>query len=80
MAIKIRRIKEIQNENFQKLLTKFYQKNRIINKDKFEMMAQDVVGSLFLAKNLKTDLLFPVIIKKYSLFSIFTVTPVLFML
>lgn len=59
MAIKIRRIKEIQNENFQKLLTKFYQKNRIINKDRFEMMAQDVVGSLYLSSNMKTQLLFP---------------------
>lgn len=59
MSIKIRRIKEIQNENFQKLLTKFYQKNRIINKDKFEMMFKDIIGSLYLASKMKTDLLFP---------------------
>lgn len=59
MSIKIRRIKEIQNENFQKLLTKFYQKNRIINKDRFEMMFKDIIGSLYLAVKMKTELLFP---------------------
>lgn len=59
MSIKIRRIKEIQNENFQKLLTKFYSKYRIINKDRFEMTFKDIIGSLYLAVKMKTELLFP---------------------
>lgn len=59
MAIKIRRIKEIQNENFQKLLTKFYSKYRIINKDRLVNMTQDIIGSLYLAVKMKTELLFP---------------------
>lgn len=59
MSIKIRRIKEIQNENFQKLLTKFYSKYRIINRDRFEMTFRDVIGSLYLAIKMKTQLLFP---------------------
>ena len=59
MPIKIRRVHEIQNENFKKLLTKFYSKYRIINKDKLEIMAKDIIGSLYLATKMNTEMLYP---------------------